>query len=338
MPLSRPRIAVPLPHAPTPHRAARWRAVVAVLLLAASFVRAQLLADADALIKRGHSAEATQNYDRAVQQGDAEVQAGAAVMYLAGVGETHGSSREFVGEQGALDGTVATGTGVMLPLHVGPVKEHEAWKVHLLKKSGDDAPAASAHTPVAAGAARSADAGTFDRTGQPESAQGLPAVGRAAMNATITPLGTRLPAMLAGSLAVVAFVGAVVWLVLHLTSGLAEAGSGFFAAWARHDQAAARGFLSDALLAAIDDAALRDWLSRNGMADIRGTTWFGRKRMAGRGLLHGQVLVAQGRSVPMRVALVKQDGAWKIFSLHKPSGPLSAFIAPGWPRESGVSS
>lgn len=87
MPLSRPHIAVPLSRAPTPRRAARLRAVVAVLLLAASFARAQLLADADALIKRGHSAEATQNYDRAAQQGDAEVQFSVAVMYLADAGE-----------------------------------------------------------------------------------------------------------------------------------------------------------------------------------------------------------------------------------------------------------
>ncbi len=89
MPLSRPRIALPLSRSPTPRRAARLRALVAALLLAASFARAQWLADADALIKPGHSAEAAQTYDRAARQGDAEAQLSVAVMYLAGIGGNH---------------------------------------------------------------------------------------------------------------------------------------------------------------------------------------------------------------------------------------------------------
>lgn len=146
-----------------------------------------------------------------------------------------------------------------------------------------------------------------------------------------------LPALIVGLLIAALFSGGLLWLLLRLTRGLSEAGTGFFAALARHDEAAAHALLSDAFLAATDPAALRDWLARNGLTDVGGATWFGRKRMTGRGLLHGQVHEKHGRTVSMRVGLVKQDGLWKIFSLHVPGGPFGAYLTPGWRRSPGVS-
>ncbi len=146
-----------------------------------------------------------------------------------------------------------------------------------------------------------------------------------------------LPALIVGLLIAALFFGGLVWLLLRLTRGLSEAGTGFFAALARHEDVAAHALLSDAFVTATDAATLRHWLARNGLSEIAMTRWFGRKRMTGRGLLHGQVHAINGRAVAMRVGLVKQDGAWKIFSLHVPGGPLGAYLSPGWQRSPGVS-
>ncbi|SEL68192.1 SnoaL-like domain-containing protein [Pseudoxanthomonas sp. GM95] len=156
------------------------------------------------------------------------------------------------------------------------------------------------------------------------------------MTSSAAPIGLWLPALLLGLLVAAVLSGGLVWLLIRLTRGMAEAGTGFFAALARHDAGAARAFLSDAFLAATDAAALHDWQVRHGLIEVRGTTWFGRKRMTGRGLLHGQVHTTHGRAVAMRVGLVKQDGGWKIYSLHAVGGPLGAFLTPGWQRHPGA--
>jgi hypothetical protein len=157
------------------------------------------------------------------------------------------------------------------------------------------------------------------------------------MTTSSSPVGIWLPALIIGLLLAGLFFGGLVWWLLRLTRGLGDAGTGFFAALARHDDPAAQALLSDAFVAVTDAAALRDWLAGNGLTDVGRATWFGRSRMRGRGLLHGQVSTANGRTVAMRVGLVKQDGAWKIYSLHIPGGPLGAYLTPGWIRTPGVS-
>lgn len=120
---------------------------------------------------------------------------------------------------------------------------------------------------------------------------------------------------------VVVFVLAIVT-VFYLTSGMADVANEFFAAIKKQDVAAARGYLSEDFKASTDEAALKDFLTKGALLNFKETTWSNRQISGGRGELEGEVITETGGVVPLKLLFVKENDAWKIYGIQKPTAGL----------------
>jgi hypothetical protein len=133
--------------------------------------------------------------------------------------------------------------------------------------------------------------------------------------------------------ALVALFGLLVAILFTSTSGLVRAADGFLAAVRAQDLAGASRFASEDFRASTSEDELRAFLERNRLSGIREARWSSRNRATGgRGTLEGVVATEDGRNVPLHVALVKEDGAWKVHALARPaSGIVELGAAEGRP-------
>lgn len=230
--------------------------------------------------------------------------------------QTAWNSRQVSGDQGTLEGKVTTASGVQMAVRVELVKQQQAWKVRVMEKVGEA-------TPAPAAAAASAPPLVPHIAAWAPTPLPVPAAGQAPPVRQAPPAW---PSVLGGLLLLAVFLVGLVWGLKRLTDGFAGVGTAFFAALTRHDLAAACQLVTAEFLAATGQAGLQAWLAGNGLSQVRGSHWYGRSWRSGRGFLHGEVAVAAGAPVPMWVALVKQDGAWRIHSLHRPKLRVAAFL------------
>ena len=124
-------------------------------------------------------------------------------------------------------------------------------------------------------------------------------------------------------LGIVAAIVLLVGAVFYFTAGLVETADAFFAAVKRGDMATARSFLSEDFKANTDEAALREFLAKTTLANFKESHWSDREISNGRGEMHGSITTESGGSVPLTIVLVKEDGAWKIYNMKKPSAGAS---------------
>lgn len=126
---------------------------------------------------------------------------------------------------------------------------------------------------------------------------------------------------------IIGIVGAIVLgvaAIFYFTSGLVDIADGFFTAVKKQDIAAARGFLAEEFKANTDEAALRAFLEKSALLRYRKASWSNRQISNGRGELQGSITTDSGGSVPITLTFVKENDAWKIYSIRKPSaGALS---------------
>jgi hypothetical protein len=120
---------------------------------------------------------------------------------------------------------------------------------------------------------------------------------------------------------VAVFVLAIV-AVFYLTSGMADAADEFFAAIKRQDIANARGFLSEDFKASTDETALKQFLTQGALLNFKETNWSNRQISGGRGELEGEVITETGGVVPLKLLFVKENNAWKIYGIQKPTAGL----------------
>lgn len=128
-------------------------------------------------------------------------------------------------------------------------------------------------------------------------------------------------ALIASGAVLVTLAGlfAVVW---RLTAALADTADAFFLALKSGDMERARSHLSEDFRAATSDPELRRFVERSALAEYASASWPSRRVENTRGWLSGTVSTASGGSVPMEIALIREQGEWKILSLRKPEAGI----------------
>jgi hypothetical protein len=122
---------------------------------------------------------------------------------------------------------------------------------------------------------------------------------------------------------VIVFVAAIAT-VFYFTSGMVGAADEFFAAIKKQDIPAARSFLSEDFKASTDETALKEFLSKGALLQFKETNWSSRQISGGRGELNGEVITETGGVVPLKLLFVKENDAWKIYGIQKPTAGLQA--------------
>ncbi len=109
-------------------------------------------------------------------------------------------------------------------------------------------------------------------------------------------------------------LGAVVW----LTSDMVDSVDQFFADVQEGEVDSAYTTLSKQFQKSTSLPQLKQFLQASSLSDFESASWTSRSVKNGVGELEGSIQLKSGSSVPLKVQLVKESGAWKIFSLQSP--------------------
>ncbi|HLE93678.1 MAG TPA: hypothetical protein VI543_03745 [Sulfuricaulis sp.] len=112
--------------------------------------------------------------------------------------------------------------------------------------------------------------------------------------------------------------------VFFMTSGMVDTADAFFKAIKQQDIAKARGYLSEDFKASTDENALKAFLSKGAMLNFKEASWSDRQISGGRGELNGAITTETGGVVPIKMMLVKENDAWKIYAIQKPTAGLQS--------------
>lgn len=119
----------------------------------------------------------------------------------------------------------------------------------------------------------------------------------------------------------VGFAGlfALVW---RITGALADTADEFFVALKAGNMERARTYLAEDFRAATSEADLRNFVERSALTKYESATWTTRSIQNTNGYLAGNITTENGGSIPMEIALVREQGEWKILSLRKPEAGI----------------
>jgi hypothetical protein len=120
---------------------------------------------------------------------------------------------------------------------------------------------------------------------------------------------------------VVVFVLAIA-AIFYFTAGLADSADVFFQAVKQKDIAKARSYLSEDFKASTDENALKEFLSKGALLNFKEASWSNRQISGDRGELSGSITTETGGVVPLKLMFVKENKAWKIFAIQKPTAGL----------------
>jgi len=112
--------------------------------------------------------------------------------------------------------------------------------------------------------------------------------------------------------------------VFYLTSGMVDTADAFFKAIKQQDIAKARSYLSEDFKASTDEAALKNFLSKGAILNFKEASWSNRQYSGGRGELNGSITTNTGGVVPVKMMFVKENNAWKIYAIQKPTAGLQS--------------
>lgn len=125
--------------------------------------------------------------------------------------------------------------------------------------------------------------------------------------------------------------------VFYFTRGMADAANAFFRAVQSKDIAAAQSHLSEGFKADTSQAELERFLADNALDTFADSTWSRREVSGGKGELEGTVTTANGGTIPIKITLVEEGGAWKIHGITKTaSGVRTAGDGPDADEESAA--
>lgn len=122
---------------------------------------------------------------------------------------------------------------------------------------------------------------------------------------------------------VAAFVLAIV-AVFYFTSGMVDTADAFFNAVKQKDIAKAHSYLAEDFKASTDEKALSDFLSKGAILNFKESSWSNREISGGRGELNGSITTDTGGVVPIKMMFVKENDAWKIYAIQKPTAGLQS--------------
>ncbi|MGD8379395.1 MAG: hypothetical protein PVJ40_08845 [Gammaproteobacteria bacterium] len=122
---------------------------------------------------------------------------------------------------------------------------------------------------------------------------------------------------------VVVFVLAI-GAVFYFTSGMVDTADAFFKAARNHNIEEARSYLSEDFRASTDKEDLSRFLVNKEIANFTETNWASRKISGGRGELDGSITTSTGGVVPIKMMFIKENDAWKIYAIQKPTAGLQS--------------
>ena len=125
-------------------------------------------------------------------------------------------------------------------------------------------------------------------------------------------------------LGVVAVFVIAIAAVFYFTSGMVETADAFFNAVKQKDIAKARSYLAEDFKASTDEKSLSDFLSKGAILNFKESSWSNRQISGGRGELNGSITTDSGGVVPIKMMFVKENDAWKIYAIQKPTAGLQS--------------
>jgi hypothetical protein len=90
------------------------------------------------------------------------------------------------------------------------------------------------------------------------------------------------------------------------------------------DMAKARTYLAEDFKASTNEQALSDFLARSAIINFRESSWSNRQINNGRGDLEGEITTDSGGVVPIKLSFVKENKAWKIYAIQKPTAGIQS--------------
>lgn len=113
-------------------------------------------------------------------------------------------------------------------------------------------------------------------------------------------------------------------LVPRMAADITETADAFFDAIKVDDLARAMEHVSVEFRSGVDEAHLREFLSRNGLLNFRETNWAERRLSGRRGWLEGSITAEYGSAIPIRLTFVRERGGWRMYSLQRLASGLMA--------------
>lgn len=110
--------------------------------------------------------------------------------------------------------------------------------------------------------------------------------------------------------------------IFFLTSGMTDTADAFFNAIKQKDLSKARSYLAEDFKASTDESALKSFLTKGAILNFKEASWSNRQISGGRGELNGSITTETGGVVPLKMIFVKENDAWKIYAIQKPTAGL----------------
>lgn len=118
------------------------------------------------------------------------------------------------------------------------------------------------------------------------------------------------------------FIASIIAAVFYFTSGMVDSANAFFTAVQQKDMVKARTYLAEDFKASTDEKALTEFLAKSTLLNFKESSWSNRQITNGRGELDGSITTETGGVVPIKLSFVKENEAWKIYSIQKPTAGL----------------
>ena len=118
---------------------------------------------------------------------------------------------------------------------------------------------------------------------------------------------------------IVAGVAAIFW----GSSGMVDVSDDFFKATAAGNMQQARTYLAEDFRKSTSEDELHDFMEHSALLDYAQAHWSSRAmNLGGTGHLEGTVNTKSGGSVPLSIQFIKENDAWKIYSIKKSQAGL----------------
>jgi len=123
---------------------------------------------------------------------------------------------------------------------------------------------------------------------------------------------------------VVALIAVALFFAFGLTSGVVKAGNAFLAQIGAGQIKEAYESTSATLQSQQTAEEFEESVKKLGLTDYASASWSSRQMENGRGHLEGSITTRSGGQIPLKMELVKESDAWKVFSLNAPQSGVAA--------------
>ncbi|HKJ18765.1 MAG TPA: hypothetical protein VJ984_15530 [Xanthomonadales bacterium] len=112
--------------------------------------------------------------------------------------------------------------------------------------------------------------------------------------------------------------------VFYATSAAVETADSFFKSVAQGDMDTASTYLAEGFTSETTEEELLQFLESSGLTDYKEADWGGRSVDTSSGKLIGKVITNSGRTIPLTLTFVREEGDWKIYYIQRESAGLAS--------------